>query len=377
MPIKVANIVLEGGFGGPQKRILDVAAKLLNDGIETVVIFPEQDSELFWENILRKGVKSQKFKLHRLTKDKRYLLEGIFNFLPELFTVINFLKREKIRLVHCNGIWQVTSIIAGKLAGAKVILHLNDTLPVFGVNLLFCLLSPLADAYILASQKSREYYFKKNMITKKNIIIPAPVDINYFDPENVNDDCLINNYEGTKVVTVANINPIKGLEYYVEMANILNKKYQNCQFFIIGSCYSRQLQYFNNLQKIIKEKKIENIYVHQGTDNIAAILKAADIFVCSSISESSPMAVWEAMAMEKAIVSTDVGDVHLYIKDGVNGLLVPTRDAEALAAKVGILIEDNELRKKFGQLARKVAAQELDLDLCVDKHRSIYMDVVA
>ena len=80
--------------------------------------------------------------------------------------------------------------------------------------------------------------------------------------------------------------------------------------------------------------------------------------------------------MEKAIVSTDVGDVSRYLKDGVNGFIVPPKDVKALAEKVSILIEDEKLRVKFGKLARAVAVKELDVAICADKHRKFYLEVL-
>ena len=49
-----------------------------------------------------------------------------------------------------------------------------------------------------------------------------------------------------------------------------------------------------------------------------SFLKSGDIFVYTSISESGPMAVWEAMAMGKPIVTTDVGSVSQYLKNEEN-----------------------------------------------------------
>jgi len=50
MPIKVANIILDGRFGGPQNRILQVAERLKKYEIETIVIIPKKDSEFFYSN---------------------------------------------------------------------------------------------------------------------------------------------------------------------------------------------------------------------------------------------------------------------------------------------------------------------------------------
>jgi len=81
--------------------------------------------------------------------------------------------------------------------------------------------------------------------------------------------------------------------------------------------------------------------------------------------------------MSKPIVSTDVGDVAIYIKDGASGFVVPTSDASALAEKVSILINDQALRVSFGRLARETALNELDVDTCALKHQNFYREILA
>ena len=76
--------------------------------------------------------------------------------------------------------------------------------------------------------------------------------------------------------------------------------------------------------------------------------------------------------MEKAIISTDVGDVGKFINDGTNGLIVKKGDARALANNIIKLIERSELRKEFGKSARLMAKNQLDLNLCVNLHTLVY-----
>jgi len=76
--------------------------------------------------------------------------------------------------------------------------------------------------------------------------------------------------------------------------------------------------------------------------------------------------------MAKPIISTDVGDVTLYVKDGVNGFIVNIGDSEALAERMGHLIAEESLRKDFGSRSRDVAVQELELSRCAERHLEAY-----
>ena len=76
--------------------------------------------------------------------------------------------------------------------------------------------------------------------------------------------------------------------------------------------------------------------------------------------------------MEKAIVSTDVGDVKKFVKDDINGYIVNIGDADNLAKKITKLIISPEIRKDFGKKVRQVAESKLDLKICADLHEQAY-----
>jgi glycosyltransferase involved in cell wall biosynthesis len=301
--------------------------------------------------------------------------------LPEVISLARCLRRDDVRLVHCNTAWQIQGVLAGKLAGSKVVMHLNDTQGSWLTKVLFGLLGRLSDAYIVAGRRAKERHFTgvNGALARKKIAeIQAPVDTaGEFNPENVTPDPEMFNDGGLNITTVANINPDKGLDDFVGMASALNDRYDNLAFHIVGARLDSQARYADSLSDLVRRRDLTNLRFHGHTNNVASVLKATDVLVCSSLTEASPMAVWEAMAMERAVVSTDVGDVASYLHDGVNGCVAPPGDSSALAAKVGVLIEDEGLRATFGKRARATAIAELDISVCVDKHRSLYIELLA
>lgn len=375
MFIKVANIIFEGRFGGPQNRILQVAQKLKRYGIETVVVIPKKDSDYFYQKLKKNGITVKRLFLHRLTKNVVHLAGWFVFFGPQVYLLYRFLKQAKVSIVHCNGAWQLKGVIAGKLAGAKVVWHLNDTYIPRLLKLVFDVLAHLCDGFIVAGSKVQKYYLS-NLSSKPVCTIQAPVDTFIFNPEKVEPDRKIISYQGIKIGIVANINPAKGIEYFIEMCRILNKKYDNLIFFIVGAELKTQERYTKKICSMIHKYGLSNLVFYGRIENVPAVLKALDIFVCSSVTEASPMSVWEAMAMEKAIVSTDVGDVSQYIKDGENGFVVPVRNSKLLAEKVAYFIENPKLRVSFGKKARKVACENLDIEICVRKHYEFYKKIL-
>ncbi len=79
-----------------------------------------------------------------------------------------------------------------------------------------------------------------------------------------------------------------------------------------------------------------------------------------------PNVIVEALAAGNAVVTTRFGSVEELIEDGVSGLLVPPRDAPALAAAILRLAEDPALRRRLAAAGRAIVAREYDLDRAVD-----------
>ena len=111
-------------------------------------------------------------------------------------------------------------------------------------------------------------------------------------------------------------------------------------------------------------------------DEIPSLLKSSDIFVCTSISEASPMSVWEAMAMEKAIVTTDVGAVKKYIKNGKSGYVVPIKNPQELFNKVNFLLKNRKKMNLFGKEAREVSKHYLDVEIAAKKYKIFYNNIL-
>jgi glycosyltransferase involved in cell wall biosynthesis len=96
---------------------------------------------------------------------------------------------------------------------------------------------------------------------------------------------------------------------------------------------------------------------------VRALLKRFDIYVCSSLAESSPVSVWEAMAMARPVVSTDVGDVPRHVEDGKAGYIVGVGDHEAMAERLALLCADPDMRRRQGETARRIALAEFTPDV--------------
>jgi glycosyltransferase involved in cell wall biosynthesis len=97
-------------------------------------------------------------------------------------------------------------------------------------------------------------------------------------------------------------------------------------------------------------------------DEARAAIAAADVLVCSSRDETMPIAILEAMSLEKAIVSADVGGITEWLCDGVNALIVPAEDSQTLANAMRRCLEDSELLATLGANARQTFSENFSID---------------
>ena len=88
------------------------------------------------------------------------------------------------------------------------------------------------------------------------------------------------------------------------------------------------------------------------------------------------MKPFEAMSMEKAVISSDVAALTEIVKDGVTGLLHRKDDVDDLTAKIELLIDDPDLRLKFGKAAREWVIKERDWQVLAAKFKSVYQDLI-
>jgi glycosyltransferase involved in cell wall biosynthesis len=110
--------------------------------------------------------------------------------------------------------------------------------------------------------------------------------------------------------------------------------------------------------------------------DVPEILNAADVFVLSSDYEGNPLSVMEAMAAGKPMICTAVGGVPELVEDGC-GLLVPPRDAQALAKAMSYMLENPNARKSMGEKSARRAVERFDLRAMTEAYEDLYRWLIA
>lgn len=169
----------------------------------------------------------------------------------------------------------------------------------------------------------------------------------------------------------------KGVFVLTEAAEILKKEFEEkLEFWIVGA--------LDDHPDAISQEEMDDVcddhYVKWlgRREDIKELLQRCHIFVFPSYyMEGLPKSLIEACAIGRPIVTTDNIGCRDVVIDGVNGYLVPVKDANTLAEKLKVLIDNPILRDRMGKAAREKAENEFSVDDVIKKHLDIYQELVS
>lgn len=174
------------------------------------------------------------------------------------------------------------------------------------------------------------------------------------------------------VGSISRLSEQKGHRYLLDAAARVLPRRKDVRFLIVGD--GDQME---PLRRQADALGIAPSVVFAGhRTDVPALLGALDVFCISSTYEGTPLALFEAMAAGKAIVSTAVDGCREVLEDGVTGLLVPPRDPDALAAALLRALDDAALRASLAKRAREASAH-YDIAACVAQMQDLYDEVLA
>lgn len=138
----------------------------------------------------------------------------------------------------------------------------------------------------------------------------------------------------------------KGHRYLVEAAPHILAEHPRAHI-LIGGWGPLKESLETQAKALGVEKRVRLLGRVDGQEYLAL----ADVYVDPSISTDLPIGIMEAMRESKAIVATSVGDIPIFVQDGMTGLIVLPGDASALSEAVAKLLDDRELRARYGSAA--------------------------
>jgi glycosyltransferase involved in cell wall biosynthesis len=125
-------------------------------------------------------------------------------------------------------------------------------------------------------------------------------------------------------------------------------------------------------QQIQRQPHPERFHLLGFQADLKSFYQALDVFVLSSRREGLPNVLLEAMCYETPVVATTVGGVPGVVQDGINGLLIPSENAEALTTALQSVLTNSQLRTTLGVAGRETIVSKFDFAVRMRKVRAVY-----
>jgi glycosyltransferase involved in cell wall biosynthesis len=175
------------------------------------------------------------------------------------------------------------------------------------------------------------------------------------------------------VLMVTRLSPDKGVDLAIRAAALLRKKGTKAGLLIRGS--GPELAHLKTLAKELGVEDFVRFLGHLSRPEMANLYNSSDLFLLASRSDLFPFSLLEAGGCGLPSISTRVGSVEDFVRDGVNGLLVPPASVEAIAAGICRLLADDSLREAMGKQARRRFVEAFDMRVVAARLAEVYQDV--
>ncbi len=178
----------------------------------------------------------------------------------------------------------------------------------------------------------------------------------------------------TKLITfIGRMDAFKGVEYLLDAFRQVIAGGADARLQLIGTGPDEE-----KLKRIAEDDALTDNVIFKGRrENVLHELSETDIFVLPSLSEGMSNVLLEAMSCALPVVATGVGGALDMIRHGINGMLVPPGDAEALRDALVYLLSNPSVAISLGKEARKTIEERFTLSGAVDCYRRLYGELNA
>jgi glycosyltransferase involved in cell wall biosynthesis len=364
-----------GSSGGIGTSIFNLSKGLVALGHQvSILVYGQNEDAVFVENnITYYKIKNLKLKgFSKLLTQKK--IERLIN---------NLVKNHQLDIVEAPDWTGITSNIKPK---CPIVIRLN------GTDTYFCHLDkrPVkfwnkfhekkalqnADGLISVSQYTADVTKELFLLERDFAIIPNSIDIEKFaivDKTEVQENTIL--YFGTLIRK-------KGLLELPLIFNEVHKENKQAKLILIGcdasDIISGNSSTWQMMQPLFDKDALQNVdYLGSVPyDKIKGHISSAAVCVFPTFAEALPVSWIEAMAMEKAIVASNIGWATEVVDDGINGFLVHPTNHKEYADNVLELLGNRKLRNQFGIEARKKVAQKFSIEVVAKQSASFYQILI-
>jgi len=229
------------------------------------------------------------------------------------------------------------------------------------------------DCYVAASEAIRRILIADRVPADRVVTVHEGIDVDHVaaaPPVNVHEAFWLP-HDAPVVGNVAALVPHKGQRYLIEAAHLVVKEVPDARFVILGEGELRP-----HLEHLVRERALEKHVLLPGfRTDVLGCIKGFDLFVMSSVTEGLGTSLLDAMACERPIVATRAGGIPEIVEHEKTGLLVPPRDAHALAAAIVQALNDRALRARLAAAGLARVRERFTVERMVEETANVYKRV--
>lgn len=276
-----------------------------------------------------------------------------------LYTIRQIIKNNEITIVHTHHRMAAFYIRLLKLFNSKLI-HVYTAHNVFKDKLPLYRFA-LKNAKSIAVGEAVNKNLKEDVgITDSRVIYNGVV---FKETDDQVDEII--SYSGIKIGCIARLSEQKGLIYLIEAMSLLTVK--DIRLFIVGEGELRE-----ELENKVKELDLQDSVIFLGyRKDIVECINSFDFLVSSSLFEGLALNVIEAFMNGKTMVATNIPGINEVV-NAENGILVPAKDANAMAKAIEKMATDPRLREKLANQAKKDYESKYSYPLFLENYRDFY-----
>jgi rhamnosyl/mannosyltransferase len=201
-------------------------------------------------------------------------------------------------------------------------------------------------------------------------VIPHGITVERFQNRDLGATARLREQYGPRtIISVGRLIYYKGFKYLIQAMSKVEGR-----LLIVGDGPLR-----SELEREARNQRVADRVIFLGeVPDVVPYYHASDLFVLASVARSEAFGIvqLEAMACGKPVINTQLDSGVPFVSiDGVTGITVPPADADSLAAAINLLLDNPELRSKYGKAACNRVEQEFSLDQMVRRTFHLYTEI--
>jgi L-malate glycosyltransferase len=175
------------------------------------------------------------------------------------------------------------------------------------------------------------------------------------------------------VISTRNLEKVYDVETLIKSIPNVIKNEANVHFLIIGE--GNQESYLKKLAENLKVQKHVTFLGKIPNTEVGKFLANSNIYVSTSLSDSTSVSLLEAMASQLPVVVTDIEGNKEWVKNGENGFVIPKSNPELLAEKITLLNKSKGTAERFGVRSREIVEEKANYDKEMARVEEIYKQI--